>query len=151
MLEVLSNTQTLGLAIAALSTVILVLYRSRRGTRNLPLPPGPKGLPILGNILQIPGEKPWKVYNDWKNIYGEPTSSLRFSVLSWLIFDSSRRYNLPRSSWPIHTNSQQSGGLLGAVGKMWAELFRSNAVHGLEIVSTTQSRGMLPCSSSSST
>ncbi|TFK20135.1 cytochrome P450 [Coprinopsis marcescibilis] len=37
----------------------------------LPLPPGPKGLPIVGNVLQIPQTKPWLVYNEWAKQYGD--------------------------------------------------------------------------------
>ncbi|EAU81782.2 cytochrome P450 [Coprinopsis cinerea okayama7 len=31
----------------------------------------PKGLPILGNLFQIPSERPWLVYSDWKKTYGD--------------------------------------------------------------------------------
>ncbi|KAH6899266.1 cytochrome P450 98A3 [Coprinopsis sp. MPI-PUGE-AT-0042] len=63
--------QTLGWPLAsALTVVTLVVLRGRRDTRGLPLPPGPKGLPLLGNIFDIPREKPWKVYNEWGKVYG---------------------------------------------------------------------------------
>ncbi|KAH6893742.1 cytochrome P450 98A3 [Coprinopsis sp. MPI-PUGE-AT-0042] len=42
---------------------------SSRG--KLPTPPGPRGLPIVGNILQMPSEEPWKVYADWGKQYGD--------------------------------------------------------------------------------
>ena len=35
------------------------------------LPPGPKALPIVGNIFDIPKEKPWLAYQDWADKYGE--------------------------------------------------------------------------------
>jgi hypothetical protein len=31
----------------------------------LPFPPGPKGLPILGNALDMPRENPWLTYWQW--------------------------------------------------------------------------------------
>ncbi|KAH6905497.1 cytochrome P450 [Coprinopsis sp. MPI-PUGE-AT-0042] len=73
MLEVLLHTQTLGwlLAIGALTFITLAVLRGRRSARGLPLPPGPKGLPLLGNIFQIPSEKPWEVYNEWRKVYGD--------------------------------------------------------------------------------
>ncbi|EAU89623.1 hypothetical protein CC1G_02512 [Coprinopsis cinerea okayama7 len=42
-----------------------------RRRKGLPLPPGPKGTPLLGNLLQIPQEHSWKVYAEWKEEYGD--------------------------------------------------------------------------------
>ncbi|KAG6330988.1 hypothetical protein ID866_8100 [Astraeus odoratus] len=41
--------------------------RTRRGLR---LPPGPKGLPLLGNIFDIDPARPWVVYTEWGKRYG---------------------------------------------------------------------------------
>ncbi|KAJ7441382.1 cytochrome P450 [Mycena galericulata] len=35
------------------------------------LPPGPRGLPVLGNILQMPLKTPWVTYQAWAKTYGE--------------------------------------------------------------------------------
>ena len=37
---------------------------------QLPLPPGPKGLPFLGNALQINKTEPWVTYREWRKTYG---------------------------------------------------------------------------------
>lgn len=38
---------------------------------NLPLPPGPKPLPILGNILDMPRKNEWETISEWGKQYGE--------------------------------------------------------------------------------
>ncbi|KAF7299009.1 Cytochrome P450 [Mycena indigotica] len=37
---------------------------------NLPYPPGPRPLPILGNSRQIPASSPWFTYHEWAQQYG---------------------------------------------------------------------------------
>ena len=45
--------------------------RSRAGNlTGLPLPPGPPPLPILGNLLDLPKDKPWLTYDAWAQKYG---------------------------------------------------------------------------------
>ncbi|KAL4061713.1 cytochrome P450 [Scleroderma yunnanense] len=54
----------------------LVVYITQRFlfTRNpAPLPPGPKPLPLVGNLFDIPVIKPWLTYADWGKKYGDIT------------------------------------------------------------------------------
>ena len=47
------------------------LNRGRNGNPNcLPLPPGPKGFPLIGNLFDMPVEKAWVVYDEWRKTYG---------------------------------------------------------------------------------
>lgn len=34
------------------------------------MPPGPRGIPLLGNILQLPAQGAWLKMTQWKNTYG---------------------------------------------------------------------------------
>ncbi|KAI0311891.1 cytochrome P450 [Amylostereum chailletii] len=41
-----------------------------RQQRQLPLPPGPKPWPIIGNLLDVPKVRPWEGYAEWGRKYG---------------------------------------------------------------------------------
>lgn len=53
------------------ATLALLLIRRLRAARSLPLPPGPKSLPIIGNILDMPTEEEWKTFSAWGDTYGD--------------------------------------------------------------------------------
>ncbi|PQE17120.1 cytochrome P450 protein [Rutstroemia sp. NJR-2017a BBW] len=42
----------------------------RKSTSSLPLPPGPKPLPIIGNLHQAPKSYGWRKYREWSKQYG---------------------------------------------------------------------------------
>lgn len=57
---------------AALLTLALLRWFKRvpSSSLSLPLPPGPKGYPIIGNVFDIPVSLQWKTFFEWSNIYG---------------------------------------------------------------------------------
>ena len=55
------------LCLAVLCMAAVWSYRPRK----VPLPPGPKPLPIIGNILDMPTTKPWEKYHEWCDLYGK--------------------------------------------------------------------------------
>lgn len=44
------------------------LKKRKAGAKTLP---GPKGLPVIGNLKQIPAQKPWVKLKEWADEYGE--------------------------------------------------------------------------------
>lgn len=68
----LAGTYVLGL--------VLIVRRILMGNRGS-LPPGPKGWPIIKNILDIPAEYQWKTFLKWSREYSEWISSLSFSFI----------------------------------------------------------------------
>ena len=61
--------------LAALFFSVMLFRRLKKGTddnpNGLPLPPGPKGYPIIGNLFDMPVHKPWLVYDKWRKTYGK--------------------------------------------------------------------------------
>lgn len=50
--------------------VLLILWLRNRRSSATRLPPGPKKLPIIGNLLDMPTEYPWLKFAAWGNQYG---------------------------------------------------------------------------------
>ncbi|KAF9029997.1 cytochrome P450 [Hymenopellis radicata] len=58
----------------ALCAVITAVLYSRRSRSVFPLPPGPKGLPLIGNLFDRPLHHAWLTYTHWGSVYGEIVS-----------------------------------------------------------------------------
>lgn len=57
----------------SLVVVIAVLHQffERQRNKSKRLPPGPKPLPLIGNVLDLPSERAWLKYTKWKQQYGD--------------------------------------------------------------------------------
>ncbi|KAH7889232.1 cytochrome P450 [Phlebopus sp. FC_14] len=54
-----------------LAGILVYWFRERSKGSQVPLPPGPPSLPILGNVLDIPPTEPWITYKQWGAKYGD--------------------------------------------------------------------------------
>lgn len=58
------------LVVLAFAAVWLAQTLLLRTKRKLPLPPGPKPLPLIGNVLDMPREHEWLAFTEWGRQYG---------------------------------------------------------------------------------
>ncbi|GJE86536.1 cytochrome P450 [Phanerochaete sordida] len=65
-----SLSRYLDIALAVVAVVLVKAVIARRRQRA-PYPPGPKGLPIIGNVLQMPKEQEWVTFARWGEQYGD--------------------------------------------------------------------------------
>ncbi|KAH9915125.1 cytochrome P450 [Fomitopsis serialis] len=69
-LETFYNMIPLLLILASL-TCVFYAFRPRKDSLRQKLPPGPTGVPLLGNLLQLPALRPHPKFLEWASQYGE--------------------------------------------------------------------------------
>ncbi|THU84110.1 cytochrome P450 [Dendrothele bispora CBS 962.96] len=62
----------LDIILAALAVYGITRVVSKRS--SLPLPPGPRRLPIIGNLFDMPMSKEWETFSKWGKEYGDVVS-----------------------------------------------------------------------------
>ncbi|KAF9223382.1 cytochrome P450 [Gyrodon lividus] len=60
------------------STTVRKAWRKRALRNGLPLPPGPTGLPLIGNVFDLNIAEPWLSYEQWGKQYGDLVYSSLF-------------------------------------------------------------------------
>ena len=65
-------------SLASLALSILWIRQLLGGKSSLPLPPSPKGLPVLGNLLDLAGDEVYVKCRDWSRQFGMPLSMVAF-------------------------------------------------------------------------
>jgi hypothetical protein len=53
----------------AFSILVFFILQTRRP--KLPYPPGPKGLPVIGNIRDVPPSHEWKTYREMSRQFSQ--------------------------------------------------------------------------------
>ncbi|KAI0039477.1 cytochrome P450 [Auriscalpium vulgare] len=67
--------------------LVKIIFSSKR--HPAPLPPGPKGLPLLANLLDLPQKEQWRTFADWGRKYG-PIVHVRALGQSFIILNDVR-------------------------------------------------------------
>ncbi|KAJ8697465.1 hypothetical protein PTI98_004269 [Pleurotus ostreatus] len=65
----------------------------RWGRTKLPFPPGPRGYPIIGNLLDMPSELQWEKYSEWSKKYGSDIIYLNVLGNSIVVLNSYKAVN----------------------------------------------------------
>lgn len=74
-LSSLATSPNVGTNLLALGAFLwVVICTIRRRSRSLPLPPGPKGYPLIGNLFDVPTERQWEAWAEWGKKYGDISS-----------------------------------------------------------------------------
>ncbi|KAJ6566541.1 cytochrome P450 [Mycena capillaripes] len=79
-----SPLQNAGLAL--ISCVVYYLLRLR--SQKFPLPPGPKGLPLLGNIYDVPEKQAWLAFIEMTRKYDSDIISLNLMGTTVIVLNS---------------------------------------------------------------
>jgi len=69
--EASQRLQLLPLFVGCLLSLLFLIITRKKPWRGLSLPPGPKGLPIVKNLFDLPSERQWECAADWSKNYGD--------------------------------------------------------------------------------
>ena len=56
--------------VAPLAIGLLAFFLVRQYVQRRSMPPGPRGVPFIGNKHQVPSIKPWRKFAEWNKQYG---------------------------------------------------------------------------------
>ncbi|CAA7027940.1 unnamed protein product [Microthlaspi erraticum] len=75
------------IGVVALAVVLLFFLYQKPRTKRYKLPPGPKALPVIGNLHQLPKQNPQRSFYEWAKKYG-PILSYKIGSRTMVIISS---------------------------------------------------------------
>ncbi|KAL4959677.1 cytochrome P450 [Aspergillus stella-maris] len=63
-----------------------------KGTHQIPLPPGPRPLPLIGNLHQHSGSEQWVQYNEWHEKHG-PVMTVKLGMRTVVLLNTHEAVN----------------------------------------------------------
>ncbi|KXT09753.1 hypothetical protein AC579_9324 [Pseudocercospora musae] len=97
---------TVSIATSFLAIAVLLAWlKFTSATKNLPLPPGPSGVPILGNTLQVSKEHAWRQYLSWINEFG-PVVRLSIAGKTFILLGSAAAATDPLNKKSLTTSAR---------------------------------------------
>ncbi|KAJ7451293.1 cytochrome P450 [Mycena latifolia] len=142
----------------ALAATLYSIYL-RRNRSQLPLPPGPAKLPLIGNLLDVPANFQWEKYMEWSKEYDSDIIHLNLLGQSVIVLSSleaitallEKRFSIysDRPDVPMVTDAELMGWDLN-VGDTWRrrrrlfdETFNSKAARQYRPMEMAASRALL--------
>ncbi|XP_028818812.1 cytochrome P450 2A13-like isoform X3 [Denticeps clupeoides] len=121
------------LVLASLVLLLLLVFGMRKGKQGLRLPPGPTGLPLLGNLPQLNKHAPFKSFLEWSKQYGPVITVylglqrvvvlIGYETVKEALVDQAEDFS-GRAPVPFLYKATRGYGLLISNGERWHQLRR---------------------------
>ncbi|THU83987.1 cytochrome P450 [Dendrothele bispora CBS 962.96] len=93
------------LSLFSILCLVYLLQRYNRRTKHVPLPPGPKKLPLIGNLLDMPTTFEWEKYDEWCRELDTPILHLSVAGSSIIVMNTAKvAEDLLDNHSAIHSN-----------------------------------------------
>ncbi|KAJ7476689.1 cytochrome P450 [Mycena latifolia] len=151
------------LIIFAITLVALSCIRLRRNRlKGLPLPPGPRKLPLVGNLFDVPSTFEWETYMKWSKTFNSNILHLNMAGTSLIVLSSaeaaidlldkrsaiySDRARMPMVNelmgWDFNFALMKYGGHWRAHRRLFHNVFHTEAAHMFRPKELTASHELL--------
>ncbi|KZT68589.1 cytochrome P450 [Daedalea quercina L-15889] len=111
-------------SVVSLALIVAFVVAALVTRRKRPLPPGPKGLPLLGNIYDVPKSREWLAYQHWSREYDSDVIYLNLAGTPVVILNSAdAAYELFERRSALYSDRPKMTMLNDLVGCDWHFVF----------------------------
>ncbi|KAJ7649001.1 cytochrome P450 [Mycena polygramma] len=108
-------------------SIVAVLVGIRSFRKKHATPPGPPGLPLIGNMLDLPKRESWQVYLDWSKTYNSDLLTMKVPGAHFFILNSAKvMQDLLVKRPNIYSNRPRSTMLSDLMNTAWLIPFMNN-------------------------